>query len=43
MVVGTNGYLWPFKPIGTSGPSNNYIKSIFHPYGSICDELWVGC
>ena len=27
MVVGTNGYLWPFKPIGTSGPRNNYIKS----------------
>ena len=27
MVVGTNGYLWSFKPIGTSGPRNNYIKS----------------
>ena len=28
MAVGTNGYLWPFKPIGTSGPRNYYIKSI---------------
>ena len=27
MVVGTNGYLWPFKPIGTNGPRNYYIKS----------------
>ena len=27
MVVGTNGYLWPFKPIGTSGPRIYYIKS----------------
>ena len=27
MAVGTNGYLLLFKPIGTSGSRNYYIKS----------------
>ena len=41
MVVGTNGYLWLFKPIGTSGSRNYYIKSIVKVIlqkGSLCRE-----